>query len=99
MADEIKAEYDQLEQVASRFSNQSQAMEDSLRDLRSKFEKLEGGGWIGLGADAFIAEMNDEIIPAMTRLINALAEGNRLTNEVSRTIQAAEDEASGTFRD
>lgn len=99
MADEIKADYDQLGQVASRFSNQSQAMEDTLRDLRGKLEKLESGGWIGLGAGAFFAEMNDEVIPAMTRLIEALAEGGQVTNEVSRHVREAEEQASATFRD
>lgn len=99
MADEIKADYDQLGQVASRFSNQSQAVEEMLRDLRSKLEKLENGGWIGEGADAFFAEMNDEVIPAVTRLIEALVEGNQVTNEISRHVRDAEEQASATFRE
>lgn len=99
MADEIKADYDQLGQVATRFSNQSQAVEDMLRDLRAKLEKLENGGWIGEGADAFFTEMNDEVIPAVTRLMEALVEGSQVTNEVSRHVRDAEEQASATFRE
>lgn len=99
MSDEIKAEYDELGQVATRFGNQSQAVADMLRDLRSRFEPLENGGWIGMGADAFFAEMQGEVFPAVNRLIEALAEGGQVTNEVSRHVHDAEDQASAAFRE
>lgn len=98
MVDEIRADYDQLGQVASRFTNQSQAIEGMLREVRSRLEKLEDKGWIGQGADAFFAEMRGEVVPAVTRLIEALHEGAQVTNEISRHIHEAEEQASATFR-
>lgn len=99
MADEIRADYDQLGQVTSRFNSQSQAIEGLLRELRGRLEKLEDRGWIGRGADAFFAEMRGEVIPAVTRLSEALAEGAQVTGEIARHIREAEDQASATFRD
>ena len=98
MVDEIRADYDQLGQVASRFTSQSQAIEGMLRAVRGRLEKLENGGWIGLGANAFFAEMRGEVLPAVTRLIEALAEGAQVTNEIGRHIHEAEDQASALFR-
>jgi WXG100 family type VII secretion target len=99
MVDEIRADYEQLEQVANRFVNQSQAIEGMLRSVRSRFEKLEQGDWIGLGADAFFAEMRGEVLPAVTRLIEALAEGSQVTKEIGQHMQQAEDQGSAVFRD
>lgn len=99
MVDEIRADYDQLGQVASRFVNQSQAIEGMLRTLRSRFEKLERGDWVGEGADAFFAEMHGEVLPAITRLITALAEGSQVTKEIGQHMHEAEDQGSAVFRD
>jgi WXG100 family type VII secretion target len=98
MVDEIRADYDQLGQVASRFTNQSQAIEGMLREVRGRLEKLEDKGWIGQGADAFFAEMRGQVVPAVTRLIQALHEGAQVTNEISRHVHEAEEQASATFR-
>jgi len=98
MSDEIRANYDQLKTVVSRFMAQSQSIEELQKKVRSAMEKLEQGGWIGLGADAFFAEMQGVVLPAVDRLIKALADASRTTGEIATTIQNAEQEASGLFR-
>jgi|YNPBryBLVA2012_1023415.scaffolds.fasta_scaffold00875_1 WXG100 family type VII secretion target len=98
MSDEIRANYDELKTVVSRFMAQSQSIEELQQKVRSAMEKLENGGWIGLGADAFFAEMQGVVLPAVDRLIKALADASRTTGEIATTIQNAEQEASGLFR-
>ena len=98
MYDEIRADYDQLEQVASQFANQSQAIQQMLQNVRGSMDPLEGGGWIGRGSDAFFTEMQSEIIPANERLQQALDEANRVTKQIVQVVKQAEDDASSPFR-
>jgi WXG100 family type VII secretion target len=97
MADEVRADYDQLEQIANRFANQSEEIQDMLQQVRSSMEKLESD-WIGRGSEAFFREMQGEVLPAVMRLQQALQEANRVTKEISQTMQEADEEASSPFR-
>lgn len=97
MADEIKADYEQLEQVASRFSNQANTVQEVQQSIRSSMQNLEDG-WIGRGSTAFFAEMQGEILPAIQRLQDALEEASQVTKAIVQTMQQADEEASSPFR-
>jgi WXG100 family type VII secretion target len=97
-SDEIKADYQQLEQVASRFASQAQVIEQMIQEVRSSMDPLESGGWIGRAADSFFSEMNGEVLPACQRLLNALHEASQATKDISATMSRAEDEACAPFR-
>lgn len=96
--DEIRADYDRLEQLANQFANQAQAIQEMLQNVRGAMDPLEGGGWIGRGSDAFFSEMQGEVLPASQRLQQALDEANRITKQVIQTVKQAEEEASSPFR-
>lgn len=96
-ADEIKANYDQLAQVASRFQNQSQATQEMIQSVRSSMDELKGG-WEGRGSNAFFSEMQGEVLPAVNRLRQALQEASRTTNQIVQAVKQAEDEASAPFK-
>ena len=96
--DEIKATYDQLNDVANRFNSQSEAIQSMLQRVQGCFSQLEGGGWMGEGATAFFDEMNSEIFPACQRLIGMLGEGGACTKAIADRFEQAEDEASNLFR-
>lgn len=98
MADEIRADYDKLGQVASRFDKQAQMIDDMIRKVRADFQKLESGGWIGLGADAFMSEMRSVVFPASQRLEAALKTASQTTKEISNHMRQAEEEASSPFK-
>ena len=98
MADEIRADYDELEQVASRFANQSQAIQQMMQKVRSSMDKLTGGDWMGRGVEAFENEMTSEVLPATERLQQALDEASRTTNDIVQTVRQAEEEACSRFR-
>jgi WXG100 family type VII secretion target len=97
MADEVRADYDQLEQVASRFANQSQEVQQALQQVRNSMNKLQDD-WIGRGSEAFFSEMEGEVLPATNRLQQALDEASRVTKEVVQIMQQAEEEASSPFK-
>jgi WXG100 family type VII secretion target len=97
MADEVRADYEQLEQISSRFANQAQEIQQMLQKVRNSMQKLEPD-WIGRGSDAFFNEMEGEVLPATDRLQQALDEAGRITREVVQILQQAEEEASSPFR-
>jgi WXG100 family type VII secretion target len=97
MADEIKADYDQLEQIASKFANQSQEIQQMIQQVKGGMDKLYDD-WIGRGSRAFFSEMRGEVLPATLRLQQALEEANRVTKEIVQTMQQADEEASSPFR-
>jgi WXG100 family type VII secretion target len=98
MSDEIRADYDQLEEVASRFANQSHVIQQMLQKVRSSMSKLEDGGWIGRGSDAFFQEMQSEVLPASLRLQEVLDEASQVARNIVQIVRQAEDEASSPFR-
>lgn len=97
MSDQIQADYDQLEQVATKFAQQAQAIAQMNQSVKACVSKLRSG-WIGQGADAFFSEMNSSVLPATQRLENALSEANRATKEISQTVQQADEDAASPFR-
>ncbi len=97
MHDTIQGDYDQLNQVASRFAQQAQMAQEVLQKVRTSMSNLEGE-WIGEGSDAFFSEMADEVLPASQRLQQALEEASQTTKTISQILKQAEDEASSLFR-
>ncbi|HMQ51231.1 MAG TPA: WXG100 family type VII secretion target [Anaerolineae bacterium] len=98
MAEEIRADYEQLETIASQFAKQAQAIQQMLQKVQKSMDELENDGWIGRGSDAFFAEMQGEVLPASNRLHDALEEASRVTKEIIQTVQQAEDEACSPFK-
>ncbi len=92
-SDEIKVEYDQLDQIRSRLSNQAQAIEQMLREILAAYDPLQDGGWMGQAANAFFAEMNGEVLPACQKLFNAMNDASQVTNEVSNIMKRGEQDA------
>lgn len=97
MADQIEANYEQLEQLANQFANNSQAIQEMIQKVRGSMDKLRNEGWIGRGSDAFFNEMDQEVLPATDRLKEALEQASQLTKEIVNIMQDAEEEASRPF--
>lgn len=97
MADEVKADYEQLEQVATRFRNQADEIQQMLTQVRNSMQKLEPD-WKGRGSNAFFQEMEHKVLPGVARLHRALQEANKVTKDIVQTMQQADDDASSPFR-
>ncbi|MFV9504535.1 MAG: WXG100 family type VII secretion target [Oscillochloridaceae bacterium umkhey_bin13] len=96
--DEIRAEYEQLNQVASRFVQQAQAIQQMTQRIKASMAQLEQGGWIGRGASAFFDEMNGELLPACQRFYNVLNDSSQATKEIVQVMRQAEEEAAAPFK-
>lgn len=94
----IRSEYDKLESNAKRFSKSSNQVQRSLSKLKQALSEIEGGGWVGQAAKAFIAEMSDEVVPALERLVEWLEQGSTTTNQVLKLFREAESVWMRIFR-
>ena len=93
-APKIRADHDQLNQIASRFGRQASDANKSLKRVKGQIDTLRGGDWVGKGASAFYNEMDSELLPALTRLASALYAAQKVTDQISKIMQGAEDEAA-----
>ncbi len=73
----IRAQYDDLEQIAARFAAQAEAVQQQQQRIEQQVAVLEGGGWQGQGVEAFSREMRGEVFPAVERLHLALADAQK----------------------
>lgn len=97
-APKVRADHDQLARIATMFGRQSQDSQRSLQRVKRELDTLQGGDWIGKGAQAFYKEMDQDVLPALKRLTAALAEAQRTTVQISRILKQAEQDAARLFR-
>ncbi len=95
----VQAEYEQLETVAARFGQQAENNAKLTRFLEQRTSVLIAGSWQGQGVEAFAAEMEAAVLPALRRLTDALQTGQRATIQISAIMRAAEEEAARPFMD
>lgn len=93
----VQARYDDLEEFGARFGRQAEAASDLDQALRTAFQPLVTGGWRGEAADAFAHEMDGALLPAIRRLIDALAEAREVTLRCGALLREAEAEAAALF--
>jgi WXG100 family type VII secretion target len=94
----VRADYDQLTQMASAFTQQADQARQMLQQLSKQSEALQRGDWLGQGAQAFYAEMNGQVLPTMNRLVRALEAAGDVTRQVNQIVQQAESEAAACLR-
>jgi WXG100 family type VII secretion target len=95
-ADIIQAQYEQLEALARRFGKQAEAQAALQKRVQTSVGRLRTA-WVGRGSDAFYAEMDAKIFPALQRLIAALQEAQKVTLQMCEIVRQAEDAAARPF--
>jgi len=93
----IQADYDELANVANEFLQEAAGIEQLTNQINNLVGELEGGGWVGRGADAFYAEMHDLVNPGMQRLARALEYAGSAVKQISNILSQAEQDASSLF--
>lgn len=97
-AEKVRADYDALKNLVQSFKQQADATAQSLQSLKGRMDTLQGGDWVGQGASAFYAEMNDQVLPTIRRLHSALQTSADITQQISQHMKTAEDEAARVLR-
>ncbi|HSR48936.1 MAG TPA: WXG100 family type VII secretion target [Anaerolineales bacterium] len=91
--------YDSMKNFGTSFRGQETATQQTIQKLTKVIEQLRGGDWIGEGATAFYSEMDNEVIPAMKKLQNAMSEGDRVSKEIERLQHETESSITALFAD
>jgi len=94
----VRADYDQLQQVASGFSQNEAGLQQLLSLIKQNVDILRGGDWIGQGATAFYKEMDDSVLPTMDRLVKAMDAASQQMATISTIMKNAEDAAAAALR-
>jgi len=93
----IRVDYDLIKKIADAFRTKETDAQSVIQKLKSPFDTLKGGDWIGVGATAFFNEMDSEVLPAMKRLQNAMTEGDRVSKEIERLQHETESSITALF--
>lgn len=97
MADHVEINYDEMADIAQSFDQQGEEAGQMLRAILSQVDNLRAGGWAGQGANAFFAEMDDLILPALNRLVSALQQAADVARATAYQFGEAEQEAAHLF--
>lgn len=95
--DIIQCNYDDMREVGNNFARQSDATRQLLQTVDNCVSALQGGGWLGKGAENFYREMDNLVRPAMQRLSAALADASSATQRIVAALEQAEREAGALF--
>jgi len=102
MAEKIEVNYDELSNIQKLFNTESQGIGQLYQETKRKVDALSGqgqsAGWIGRGSEAFFAEMQNNILPSMQRLTQALLEASSATGRISQIFRSSEEEAKSLFK-
>jgi len=93
MAERISVNYEELEQISKLFDQQFDRTEDLVKTIRACMEQLQSGGWIGLGAESFYAEMEELVFPGLDRLCQAFQMASETTMQAAERYAEAEDQS------
>jgi WXG100 family type VII secretion target len=94
----VRADYEQLAQIAQVFGQQAEAAQHMLAALQQDMSILQGGDWVGKGADQLYAEMKSAVLPSLGRLVAAMDQAASMTAKISQIMKQAEDDSAALFR-
>ncbi len=96
-ASEVRASYEELTGIATKFTQASERNQQSLQQIERAAQRLTGGSWQGRGSEAFAREMQTLLLPALRRLVVALAQGGTTVRKIQQLMRQAEEEAAALF--
>lgn len=93
----IQADYEQLRDVILKFQMEVDQVEQLAQRMENALLRLESGGWVGRGADAFYNEMYSLLMPGTKRLVAGLLDAGMATARIVECFQKAEEDAARLF--
>ncbi|MEM7800879.1 MAG: WXG100 family type VII secretion target [Chloroflexota bacterium] len=82
---EIRVTYAELERAQQQLGQLAEQVEGVIRSLNQHRDALSNE-WIGFGADAFMREMDEDILPAVGRLAAALTQAESLLFQTGQQL-------------
>lgn len=96
--DRVVYKYQELEQAAARFEQLADEASQAQRDVRGRLEALTSGGWQGQAADAHFATAEEDLLPALQRLVGAYERGAQAMREASAAMREVDEAGRDHFR-
>jgi WXG100 family type VII secretion target len=93
----IQGDYDGLVEIIKIFVQHVEQTKQLQQEIKQLVGQLADGGWVGLGAANFFAEMDDLIFPAMGRAGDAFGTAGESTQRIGALFEEAENEAGRLF--
>jgi WXG100 family type VII secretion target len=93
----VRSDRDALKDIETNFKSESDRVGKVSNDIRSKYSKLKDGDWVGEAATKFFQRMDDEVLPELKRLQDAMNEAASVTQKISKEMQELEDRSSRIF--
>lgn len=84
MTDKIRIVYEIAEAMAQTFQQSQQQVQDTMSAIQSMANQVEGGALLGLGGDALVDAMRNQLSPSLQKLADKFAE---LQGDVQAAIQ------------
>ncbi|MCW1971159.1 MAG: WXG100 family type VII secretion target [Anaerolineae bacterium] len=92
-AAKVKANYEQLQDIAKTFGENADSLSIMKDMISNQVDTLQGGDWEGVGARNFYGEMGGMMMPAFTKLINAMNAAQKTANDIAKTMKQAEEDS------
>jgi WXG100 family type VII secretion target len=93
----VSVQYEDLKAIASHFDHHAQEIIKVYRFIANQVHELRTEYWVGDNADIFYTSMDSDILPALSRLQQALAEGGDTTRDIIAIFQQAEEDGAAAF--
>lgn len=93
MADQTKVDYEVLKDVASKFKEAADKVNQTSQMFTRNAEALSRSGWIGQASKKFESEVTGKIAPEYKRLGAALDKAAQVTNQISNIFKTGEQES------
>ena len=97
MAGTTQVNYSEMDNIIKSLKTEEEEIMNLLKTTKSKVEGLHNHQWVGQAADNFFNEMEQTVLPALTRLAHALGVGAGVAQEIVSTIHQADEETQSYF--
>lgn len=97
--DIIRADYEALEQVATRFEEEADRIRRVQQALTRQVGVLRAGGWTAEAAERFFQDMDNDVSPAVGRLFQSLKQSSTTTRQIVAIFKNAEEAAAACLND
>lgn len=86
----LQIQYDDMDNIARMFDGYADSTQDHIQRIQSCMSQLQGGDWIGLGADKFYQEMEGDVMPRLKILQQGYEVAAAQVRRMSQMFQDAE---------
>lgn len=98
MADKIKLNYPQMEEMAQHLKAVSQRLLQTTRLARSIAQEMQGGALVGDAGEAFVNALNSAFVPGVTKLSQKFDEVSKDITQAINDMKAADSRSRSEFR-